>query len=233
MKGKVASIETMGLLDGPGIRTVIFLQGCPLKCLYCHNPEMQDCQTRVTEYTPKQLVDIIKRYKPYYKDDGGVTFSGGEPLMQGKFLLECLKRCKKEGINTCLDTSGVGKGYEEVLDYVDLVILDVKAIEENNYINLTGQKIRLFLDFLNTCQVKNKRMWLRQVIVPGINDTEENILKLKEFIAPLKNIERVELLPYHTMAKNKYKQLNREYPLKDTPEMDKEECLRLERILNK
>ena len=231
MKGKVANIETMGLVDGPGIRTVIFLQGCPLRCIYCHNPEMQEFNGKTESYTPKQIVNILKRYKTYYKNNGGVTFSGGEPLSQREFLLECLKLCKKEGINTCLDTSGIGSDYEEVLDQVDLVILDVKAVSAEEYKKITGGNFDIFLKFLNACQKKDKKLWLRQVIVPGINDDKKHVEMLKEFIKPLKNIQRVELLPYHTMAKEKYRLLNRSYPLGDTPEMDKKKCEKLEKIL--
>jgi len=231
IKGKVASIETMGLVDGPGIRTVIFLQGCPLRCLYCHNPEMQDFTTEVTEYTPKQIVEILKKYKPYYKEDGGVTFSGGEPLSQGKFLLETMKLCKKEGINICLDTSGVGENYNEILDYTDLVIMDIKACDKDLYNKITSLNIEKSLKFFDECQKKNKKMWLRQVIVPGINDDKKHILELKKFIKPLKNIEKVELLPYHTMAREKYKRLNRGYPLGNIPEMDKQKCKWLETLM--
>ena len=113
IKGKVASIETMGLVDGPGIRTVIFLQGCPLRCVYCHNPDMQEAGLSVRKYSSEEIVEFLKRYKPYYNNGGGVTFSGGEPLNQKDFVLECAKLCKKEGIHTCLDTSGIGKDYEE------------------------------------------------------------------------------------------------------------------------
>lgn len=231
MKGKVAEIQTMGLLDGPGIRTVVFLQGCPLRCLYCHNPEMQDSMQKVKEYTPKQIVDILKRYKSYYKDNGGVTFSGGEPLMQRDFLLETLKLCKKEGINTCLDTSGFGFNYDEILDYTDLVILDIKAINPELYTKITKQKVEISLEFLKTCQKKNKKLWIRQVIVPRINDDEKHVLELKSFISKLKNVERVELLPYHSMAKGKYAKLGLDYPLGDTPEMDKQKCIELEKLL--
>ena len=221
----------MGLVDGPGVRTVIFLQGCPLRCLYCHNPDMQEFGLKIKQYTPKQVVEILKKYKTYYGNDGGVTFSGGEPLGQGEFLCECLKRCKKEGINTAVDTSGIGTNYDEILDFVDLVILDVKACEKEEYKKITGGNFDTFLTFLKQCQKKKKKMWLRQVIVPGINDDEEHIKKLKEFIKPLKNIQRVELLPYHTMAKKKYEVLNRDYPLGDTPEMDRKKCMELEKLL--
>lgn len=222
----------MGLVDGPGIRTVVFLQGCPLRCVYCHNPEMQEF-AETQKYTPEQILKILNRYKPYYKENGGVTFSGGEPLTQSKFLLECLKLCKQNNINTALDTSGIGENYDEILDYVDLVILDVKACEREEYKRITGGDFDKFFKFLNVCQKKKKKMWLRQVIIPNINDDESHILKLKEFIRPLKNIDRIELLPYHTMALKKYEKLKREYPLKGTPQMDKLKCKELEKILLK
>ena len=233
IKGRIAEIQTLGLLDGPGIRTVVFLQGCPLRCLYCHNPEMQDMDGDIKEYTPEELVTFLKRYKPYYKDNGGVTFSGGEPLTQRDFLLETLKLCKQEGIHTCLDTSGFGVNYDEILDYTDLVIMDIKACNSELYTKITKQKIETSLKFLETCQRKNKKMWLRQVIVPGVNDSIEQILELKTFISNLKNIERVELLPYHTMAKNKYEKLGRVYPLGTTPAMDEKRCKELEDLLKK
>lgn len=230
-KGKIAEIQTMGLLDGPGIRTVVFLQGCPLRCLYCHNPEMQDFSSTVKEYTPKQIVEILRKYKSYYKDNGGVTFSGGEPLLQREFLLETLKLCKKEGIHTCLDTSGFGFDYEEILDYVDLVIMDIKACNEDLYNKITKQKMEISMKFIETCQRKNIKMWLRQVIVPNINDDEKHVLQLKEFASKLKNIEKIELLPYHSMAKSKYSKLGKIYELENTPDMDQTKCKRLEELL--
>ena len=186
---------------------------------------------KVKEYTPKQIVDILKRYKSYYKDKGGVTFSGGEPLMQRDFLLETLRLCKKEGINTCLDTSGFGFNYDEILDFTDLVILDIKAISPELYTKITKQKVEISLEFLKTCQQKNKKLWIRQVIVPGINDDEKHVLELKNFISKLKNVDRVELLPYHSMSKDKYTKLGLAYPLGDTPEMDKQKCMELEILL--
>ena len=182
--------------------------------------------------TAEELVKKILKYVPYFGDDGGVTFSGGEPLKQPKFLLEALKECKKHGLHTCLDTSGFGDDYEEILDYVDLVILDVKAIDKEKYKALTGQAIDKYNKFLETCQAKNKKLWLRQVIVPGYNDTKEDILKLKDYIKNIKNVERVELLPYHSMAKEKYKNLGIKYRLENVLDMDKEKCKQLEKLLN-
>lgn len=231
IKGNIDSFESMGLVDGPGVRFVVFMQGCPLRCAYCHNPETWADEKKI-EMTAEELVKKVLKYKPYFGDDGGVTFSGGEPLRQPKFLLEALKECKKYGINTCLDTSGAGDEYDEILDYVDLVILDVKAIDAEKYKALTGQKIERYNRFLATCQKKKKRLWLRQVIVPGCNDTEADILRLKEYIKNIENVERVELLPYHSMAKEKYKKLGIKYRLENVLDMDKEKCKKLEKLLN-
>lgn len=230
MIGNISSIDTMGLVDGPGIRVVIFMQGCSLRCKFCHNPETWT-NDKKTEWTPEALIKFILKYKSYFKSVGGVTFSGGEPLLQPDFLLECLKLCKKEKIHTCLDTAGVGPKYDEILDYTDLVIFDIKAFTEEEYKEMTGKSIQFSLDFLNACQKKNKKMWIRQVIVPGINDTEEYILRLKEFIKPLKNIEKVELLPYHTMGITKYEELKLPYRLKGISDMDKERCMKLQELL--
>ncbi|MBP3619772.1 MAG: pyruvate formate lyase-activating protein [Clostridia bacterium] len=229
--GNIASFESMGLVDGPGVRFVVFLQGCPLRCLYCHNPEMWNKSDEKMKYTPQQLLDKVLKYRPYFKNGGGVTLSGGEPLMQVEFATEFFKLCKKENINTCLDTSGVGDGYEELLDYCDLVILDVKAIDEKDYESLVGLKIDCFFKFLKVCQAKDKKMWLRQVVVPGINDDEKSVLKLKKFSQELKNVERIELLPYHDMAKKKYEGLGLKYRLQDTPNMDKSKCADLQKLL--
>ena len=231
MIGYVNKIESMGLVDGPGIRTVIFMQGCMLRCIFCHNPESWSFKGG-TKYTPLELVNKISRFKPYYGEDGGVTFSGGEPLGQPEFLLETCKLLKKENINICLDTSGVGTKYEELLDYIDLIILDIKHITPEGYEMITGAKIDKFQKFLETVQRKNKKLWLRQVIVPGINDTKEYILQLKEYISKIKNVEKVELLPYHTMGVGKYKDLNIKYKLDGVQPMDNLKCKELEKILN-
>lgn len=230
--GKINSIETMGLVDGPGIRFVSFLQGCHLRCKYCHNPETWAMDGQSEELSAAELVKKIERYKNYYGQDGGATFSGGEPLLQPQFLLECLRLCKQKGINTALDTAGVGFGdYDEILKYVDLVILDVKAVDEKEYFELTGQPIKYFKQFLQAVQKNGNKLWLRQVIVPGINDDKQHILKLKEFAEKLKNVEKVELLPYKTIGVHKYQDLKIPYRLKDVPEMDEARCKKLEELL--
>lgn len=230
--GNIASFETMGLVDGPGVRFVVFLQGCPLRCAYCHNPEMWNPKEEKIQMTPEELVKKIKRYRVYFKDGGGVTVSGGEPLLQAKFVTEVFKLCKQEGIHTCLDTSGYGDDYDELLDYCDLIILDVKELNPDKYKNLVGKEIDKFSKFLKTCQEKNKKMWFRQVIVSGYNDTKESVLALKEFADNFSNIEKIELLPYHTMAIKKYKELGIPYRLSEVPAMDKKKCKDLEKYLN-
>ena len=232
MKGRINSIETMGLVDGPGIRFVSFFQGCKLRCLYCHNPETWALDGQSEEIEAQELVKKIERYKNYYGADGGVTFSGGEPLLQPAFLLECLKLCKEKGINTALDTAGVGFGdYDEILDYVDLVILDVKAVDEKEYQELTGKPIKYFQNFLDKVQEKGNKLWLRQVIVPGMNDDEKHIKKLKNFEKKLKNVEKIELLPYKTIGVHKYQDLKIQYRLEGVPDMDEEKCQKLQQLL--
>lgn len=224
MNGRINSIETLGTLDGPGIRFVVFMQGCKLRCKYCHNPETWNSIGESEEISPSELIERIKRYKNYFGEDGGVTFSGGEPLLQPEFLLECLKLCKENNINTCIDTAGVGLGeYDELLQYIDLVILDIKAIDPDEYQELTGADIQSFNMFLDAV-IKNKnKLWIRQVIVPGINNTKEHILKLKEYIKNIPNVEKVELLPYKTMGVHKYQKLNIPYSLENVPELSPEE----------
>lgn len=233
IKGKISSEESLGLVDGPGIRYVVFLQGCQLRCLYCHNPETWDLNGKSYEVSPQELVKKIARFKSYFGSDGGVTFSGGEPLLQPQFLLECLKLCKKEGINTVLDTAGVGFGeYQEILSYVDLVILDIKATGEEEYKKITGQNMSRFNQFVEECRKSNKKLWLRQVIVPGINDDEEHAMMLGNFAKTLENVEKVELLPYKTIGSHKYQMLGLVERLTGVLEMDENRCKELEKIAN-
>ena len=231
MNGKISDIETMGLADGPGMRLVLFLAGCKLRCQYCHNPETWTLDGTKREISSEEVLRTYNKYKVYYGETGGVTFSGGEPLLQKEFILETIKLLKENNIHTAIDTAGVADDYDEVLDLVDLVILDVKAVDSEDYKFLTGRDIEDFNRFLEKCKEKNKKLWIRQVIVPGINDTKESVLKLKEFIKLIPNIERVELLPYHSMAESKYKDLGIDYRLKNTKDMEKEKCKQLENLL--
>lgn len=231
MLGKITDIETMGSADGPGVRLVLFLSGCKMRCLYCHNPETWNMADSRQKISPQQVLEMYNKYKVYYGNNGGVTFSGGEPLLQSEFLLETIKLLKQHNIHTVLDTAGVGENYEQILRLVDLVILDVKAVEEAEYKYITGHDMKQFNEFLSMCQQLGKKLWLRQVIVPKINDDEEHILKLKHFISKLENVEKIELLPYHSMGKSKYAKMNLKYRLEDTADMDKVRCKQLERLL--
>jgi pyruvate formate lyase activating enzyme len=231
MIGRITELETMGSADGPGIRLVLFLSGCKLRCLYCHNPETWNIAGFRREITSQEVLNLYNKYKVYYGDKGGVTFSGGEPLLQSEFVLETIKLLKQNSVHTALDTAGVGDNYDEILQLVDLVILDVKAVDSDEYKTITGRDMTDFNNFVTKCQQYGKKSWLRQVIVPGINDDEQHVLKLKEFASKLTNVERIELLPYHSMAKPKYKEMNIPYRLGTTPDMDKEKCKQLEQLL--
>ncbi len=219
----IDSIETMGLVDGPGIRTVIFFNGCKLRCKFCHNPEMWN--KRKNNITVDELVNKIKRSKPYFKDTGGVTFSGGEPLLQADFIKEVAKRLHEEGINTCLDTAGVGLGnYEEVLKHIDYVLLDIKHTNNESYKYITGKELKEVENFIDACNKTHKKIWIRQVIIPGITDSDEYMESLLKYLMHIKGIERIDFLPYHRLGREKYLKLNIPYPFEDKNDMDKDKC---------
>ena len=224
MMGSIDSIETFGLVDGPGIRTVVFFSGCRLRCLFCHNPEM--FQRKENNMDVDTLVKKILRSKPYFKrNHGGVTFSGGEPLLQVDFLLEVCKKLKAENIHIALDTAGVGIGkYDEILSLVDLVILDIKHTNPLGYEKMTGQKMDEVEKFIEHLNKSGKDVWLRQVIVPGITDQEDYLDSLVSYVKKIKNVKRIEFLPFHHLGFEKYEKLGLKNPLKDTPEMDKNIC---------
>lgn len=232
LTGRVHSIESMGLVDGPGVRTVVFLQGCKLRCSYCHNPDTW-AMDGGTEMAPEDLLKKILRFKPYFeKSGGGVTFSGGDPLLQPEFLLEMLKLCKEKGIHTTIDTAGYGFGdYEEILKYTDLVLLDIKHVDDIGYKNLAGKSKRGLLMFLEALNKSNCKVWIRHVVVPGITDSEEHIDKLAEIIKDIKNVEKIELLPYHTLGVTKYEKLGMPYRLSEVEPMDKKRNKELENRL--
>lgn len=229
MKASIDSIETFGLVDGPGIRCVIFFNGCKLRCKYCHNPEMWT--KKENNYTPEELVKKIKRCQPYFQENGGVTFSGGEPLLHSDFIIETAKLLKKENIHIALDTSGVGNGnYEELLQYIDLVLLDIKHTNPERYKEITGIEMKEVEKFIEVMNKMNKKVWIRQVIVPGIMDNEEYIDSLVEYLKHIKNIERVDFLPFHRLGREKYLSLGIPYPYEDKAEMDKEKCKQLYKL---
>lgn len=230
MNGYVHSIETLGLVDGPGVRVVIFLSGCHLRCSFCHNPDTWNINNS-KEMSINEIITFVNRYKDYFGSNGGVTISGGEPLVQTDFLISLLKRLKEEGIHTCLDTAGVGgTNNEEVLKYIDLVIYDIKSVDKVMYKRITGEYLDESLKFLELCQKLKKKLWLRQVIIPTINDNEEYIIRLRDFISKL-SFDKIELIPYHTKGNIKYEKLNIPYKLKDIPDMDIERCNKLYELL--
>ena len=223
MKGSIDSIETFGLVDGPGIRTVVFMSGCKLRCKYCQNPETW-CMCK-PNYSVEDLVNKIIRNKPYFKNGGGVTFSGGEPLLQSEFIIEVCKILKRENIHIALDTAGVGNGdYKQILSYVDLVLFDIKFTNKEGYKDLTGHDIDDSLEFIKQLNESNKKVWIRQVIVPGLMDNMEYIKCLVAEVKKINNVEKIEFLPYHTMGKEKYHKIGIKYPYENIESMDKVKC---------
>lgn len=221
-EGLIHSMESMGLVDGPGLRTVVFLQGCALRCQYCHNPDTWQRENLAAErMTPAQLLRRLERFRPYYGENGGVTFSGGEPLLQPDFLRESLKLCRRAGIHTCLDTAGCGLGdYGEILQYTDLVLLDVKHYTPEGYRRVTGGDMGLFYRFMEAVREAEVPLWVRHVVVPGLTNGEEHLEGLEEYLRTLPRVERVELLPYHTLGVHKYEALGLSYPLEGVPSMN-------------
>ncbi|MBP3663279.1 MAG: pyruvate formate lyase-activating protein [Bacteroidales bacterium] len=214
---KVHSYESMGTYDGPGLRLVVFLQGCPFRCLYCANPDTISFDGG----KPTEIEDIVRmavNQKPFFGKKGGVTFSGGEPTSQAKELLPLVKRMHEEGINVCIDTNGGvwNPAVEELLKEVDLVLLDVKQINPARHESLTGRSNTQTLKTAQWLEDTGKPFWLRYVLVPGISDFEEDIRTLGEHFKDYRMIQRVEILPYHTLGIHKYETLGQEYALKDT-----------------
>ena len=233
LTGKIHSIETFGTVDGPGIRYVIFLQGCHLRCKYCHNRDTWD----TTIGTPKkvsELVQDIQKYSDYIKfSKGGVTVTGGEPLLQPKFLIALFTELKKLGYHTALDTSGMfplTPEVKQVLSLTDLVLLDIKHIDDEKCKDLVGFSNKLELEFANLSE-NGIKMWIRQVIIPGITDDENDLIRLKEFLQTLKTVEKIELNPYHTLGVYKWEDLGLEYPLKGVRQANTEDIERAKRIL--
>ena len=231
---KVHSVESFGTVDGPGIRFVLFLQGCHLQCKYCHNRDTWDMNGG--EY--KSIDDIfekIKRYKNYIMPSGGgVTVTGGEPLLQVKFLIELFKKLKEERIHTCIDTSGmvaITEDIKEVLKYTDLVLLDIKHIDDEKCKELVGVSNKRELEFAKYLSENGIKMWIRQVLVPGYTDDEQDLLKLKEFIKSLKTVEKVQILPYHSMGKYKWEKLGLKYELENVRDANQSDVERAKKIL--
>jgi pyruvate formate lyase activating enzyme len=229
---KVHSLESFGTLDGPGIRFVIFLQGCSLKCKYCHNRDTWDINSG--EY--KSLDDIfekILRYKNYIKN-GGVTCTGGEPLLQYEFLIELFKKLKKQGIHTCIDTSGMVSltdKIKELIDLTDLFLMDIKHINPQKCKDLVGFSNEKELEFIKYLSDNGKPMWIRQVLIPGFTDDKQDLLSLKDFISSLKTVQKIEFLPYHTMGKYKWNNLGLNYELDNIRDANSDDVKRAKEII--
>ena len=222
MEGKIHSIESMGLVDGPGIRTVVFMQGCDLRCKFCHNPDTWAMDSsQVKRMTPGQLVEKVQRFRPYYGQEGGVTFSGGEPLLQPEFLEEGLSLLKEVGIHTCLDTAGVG-----MEDY------DYKQVTSEKYREMTGKSRDRFQTFQKLLEKMGTPVWIRHVMVPGLTFGEAHVKELEAYLKDIPNIQKVELLPYHVLGVHKYQKLGIHYPLENVRAVATEEVADWERRLN-
>lgn len=232
MVGRIHSIETMGLMDGPGIRFVVFFQGCRIRCGYCHNPDTWNLKEG-KKVMAESLLQRALRFNTYFKSSGGgVTCSGGDPLMQPEFLIAFLKLCKKHGLHTAIDTAGFGKGqYEEILKYTDLVILDIKHVDRAGYEELTGGNIEDLWKFANELKKSNTKTWIRHVVIPGVTDSENHIKELKMIINQFENVDRVELLPYHTLGVSKYELMNINYKLQGINPMCKDRLKEIEKRL--
>jgi len=233
MTGRVHSIESCGTVDGPGVRYVVFLQGCPLRCQYCHNPDTWNV-TEGRSVSVEEILDGYEKVKSFMKN-GGITVTGGEPLLQIDFVTELMRQAKERGIHTCIDTSGITfqkhnesvvRKFERLLSYTELFLLDIKHIEDLSHRELTGQSNRNVLDFAQFLSERGKDVWIRHVVVPGITAKKEALEQLGYFLGGLKNVKALDVLPYHTMGNVKYESMGMEYPLKDVPSLEKEDAVK-------
>ncbi len=237
MEGYIHSVESFGTVDGPGIRMVVFFSGCPMRCKYCHNPDTWEMR-RGVKTTVHALIEQCLRNKAFY-ESGGITASGGEPLMQIDFLTELFKAAKSHGIHTCLDTSGAtyrfSSEYLQKLDslmlYTDLVMLDIKHIDRAKHKELCSLDNDNILAFAKYLEQKEKPTWIRHVVVPTLTDNEEDLFELGRFIGSLRNVKALDVLPYHTMGVSKYKELGIEYPLAGIEAMPKEDAIKAKQII--
>ena len=233
--GRIHSIETCGTVDGPGIRFVVFFQGCPMRCMYCHNPDTWSFDGG-KEMSADEILAQFDGVKEFLKN-GGLTVTGGEPLVQIDFVTELFKKANSKGIHTALDTSGIlfdknnTTKIDELLKYTSLVMLDIKHIDDNEHKKLTGHSNRAVLEFAQYLSDKNIPMWVRHVVVPSITDKKEYLERLGQFLKGLKNIQALDVLPYHDMAIPKYEKLGIEYPLKGIPSLTKEQAISARNII--
>lgn len=232
MNGRIHSIQSLGALDGPGIRYVVFMQGCPLRCGCCHNPDTWEFNEG-KEYSAQEIVKKAIRYKDYFGKDGGITVSGGEPLIQAEFVKELFELCHNEGINTCLDTSGciLNDKIKELLNVTDRVLLDIKYTDDNLYRKHVGCEYGNVLEFLEYLDAVHIPVTLRQVIIPSLNDNENNIFNLKEIKNKYKCIDKTELLPFRKICQVKYDKIGIDFPFANIPEPDKETMEKLNNLI--
>ena len=234
LTGRIHSFESFGAVDGPGIRFVVFMQGCSLQCKYCQNRDTWELNAGM-EYTTDELLAKVMRYKNYFEvSGGGVTVSGGEPILQVNFLIEFFRKLKQHGIHTAVDTSGsfaITDSIKELINLTDLFLLDIKCINDAICKDLTGVSNQRELEFARYLSKHNKPMWIRQVLVPGITDNEDDLKQLKEFLSTLQSVEKVELLPYHDLGKFKWTELGCTYPLEGIPTATSHDVNRAKQIL--
>ncbi|MCQ2739503.1 MAG: pyruvate formate-lyase-activating protein [bacterium] len=234
LKGNIHSIETCGTVDGPGVRFVVFMQGCPMRCLYCHNPDTWRFN-KLNEMTVDEIFDKYESVKEFCS--GGLTVTGGEPLVQIDFLINLFKKFKANGVHTALDTSGVlfdlkyTAKFDELIKYTDLVMLDIKHIDNDEHKKLTGHTNFYILEFAKYLSDKEIPTWIRHVVVPEITYNEKYLYQLGTFLATLKNIKALDILPYHNMALKKYEELNLDYKLSDTPPLSKSDAINARNII--
>lgn len=230
MTGRIHSIQTLGTVDGPGVRFVLFMQGCPLRCGFCHNPDTWDFSAG-TEVTPDEIMEKVLRYCEYFGEDGGITVSGGEPLSQAEFVTELFTLCKQNGIHTVLDTSGSvwNSSVEKLLSVTDMCLLDYKMTDNESYLRHIGCDIGRVENFLGELQKRNIRTWLRQVIVSGINDTAESVGRLYALADAHPCVEKTELLKFRKICSPKYENMGIVFPFGDIPETTDEQIEKLRR----
>lgn len=224
MEGYIHSVESFGSVDGPGVRFIIFFAGCPLRCKFCHNPDTWD-KSKGTLHSAESLIKEALSCRSYWGKYGGITVSGGEPLFQIDFLIELFELAKKEGINTCIDTSGApftkeGEWFEKfkhLMELTDLLLMDIKHVNKEEHVKLTGKDNDNIVEMFHYLDEIKKPIWIRHVLVPGITDNDEYLKQTGEFIKTLGNVQRVEILPYHTLGISKYQNMGLEYALKDVP----------------
>lgn len=238
IKGRIHSVESFGSADGPGVRYIVFLKGCNMRCQYCHNPDTW-AKDGGELMTPEEVLKKALRYKTYWKEKGGITVSGGEALLQIDFVTELFRLAKEKGVNTCLDTSGnpfsleepFKSKFDELMKYTDLFMLDIKHMDDAAHRKLTGQTNQNILEMAAYLSDHGKAMWIRHVLVPGITTEEDELYRLRSFLDTLKSVERVEVLPYHTLGVFKWKELGIPYQLEGVDPPTKEQIDRAKEIL--